>query len=167
MPICWLIFQHMGTLCSWTFKIFSLKNMQPSWTPLLFRTASQGSLSNMHLNRAKSVFSRSRAAVLLTCLLTSLIIEKSMNTMPKMAFSDHSTHMDLHPLPLPKRKTEGLHWHCPSKSGMLHPGLSLVSPVWCLFPSKSNWKVFQWTLLTPVQRSFSPSDTGISRPDVI
>ncbi|KAK4826008.1 hypothetical protein QYF61_003781 [Mycteria americana] len=46
----------MGTANSCIVKIFFLKNVQPSWTPLPFRTASQGTLSTRLLNRPKSAF---------------------------------------------------------------------------------------------------------------
>ena len=62
--------------------------------------------------------------------------------------------------------------HCPSNTVMPPSGLSLVSLVLSLFPFKSSFNLFQWALLTPVQRSFSPFETVIphlvaSRPGVM
>ncbi|KAK4817082.1 hypothetical protein QYF61_027913 [Mycteria americana] len=85
----------MGTACSCAFKISFLKNAQPSWIPLPFRTASQGTLSIRLLNRPKSALPKSKVAVLLTPLLTSLRIENSyhfMITMSKTAPNHHITH---------------------------------------------------------------------------
>jgi len=56
------------------------------------------------------------------------------------------------------RQTEG---HCPSDIGVLHTGLSLASLVLSLSPFKSSVKLFQWALLTPVQRCLSPCETGV------
>ncbi|KAK4826909.1 hypothetical protein QYF61_012501 [Mycteria americana] len=89
------IFRHMGTACSCTFKISFLKNVQHSWTPLPFRTASQGTLPTRLLNRPKSALQKSKAELLLTPLLTSLRIENSYHfliAMPKTASNHHITH---------------------------------------------------------------------------
>ena len=61
----------MGTVCSCVFKTSSLKNVQPSWTTLPFRTFSQGTLSTSILNRPKSALWKSMVLVSLTPLLTS------------------------------------------------------------------------------------------------
>ncbi|GAB0203293.1 mitochondrial enolase superfamily member 1 [Grus japonensis] len=72
------VFWHIGTACFCAFKISFLKNAQPSWTTLPFRTASQGTLSTRPLNRPKSALYKSKVAVLLTPLLTSLRIKNSI-----------------------------------------------------------------------------------------
>ncbi|KAF1498097.1 Phosphatidylinositol 3-kinase regulatory subunit alpha, partial [Eudyptula minor] len=69
--------RHMGTACSCAFKTSFLKIVQPSWTPLPFRTVSQGTLSTSALNRPKSALRKSMVAVLLAPLLTSPRIENS------------------------------------------------------------------------------------------
>ncbi|OPJ81602.1 hypothetical protein AV530_010012 [Patagioenas fasciata monilis] len=57
---CQLVFQHTGTDFSRASKISFLKNNQPSCTPLLFRTASQGTRPTSLLNRSKSVLQKSK-----------------------------------------------------------------------------------------------------------
>jgi len=74
---CQLVFQHMGMACG--FKISLLNNVQPSWTSLPLRTASQGTLSTSLLNRSKSALWKSKVAVLLTPLLTSPRIKNSVH----------------------------------------------------------------------------------------
>lgn len=48
-----LIFWHLGMACFSAFKISILNHVQPFWTPLPFRTASQGSFSTSIINRPK------------------------------------------------------------------------------------------------------------------
>lgn len=74
---CWLIFWHRGTACSCAFKTFFLRNNQPSWTPLHFRTDSQGIFPTSVLNSSKSTLRIIKVAVLLNPLLTSLRILNS------------------------------------------------------------------------------------------
>lgn len=50
--------------------------------------------------------------------------------------------------------------HHPSNIIVLPPGLSLARLVLSHFPFKSTSKLFQWVLLTPVQRLFSQFETG-------
>ncbi|KAK4810060.1 hypothetical protein QYF61_007224 [Mycteria americana] len=85
----------MGTACSCAFKASFLKNVQPSWTPLPFRTVSQRTLSTSVLNRPKSALQKSMVVVLLTPLLTLPRIENSdpiMVTKPKTASNHHISH---------------------------------------------------------------------------
>ncbi|KAK4825640.1 hypothetical protein QYF61_001425 [Mycteria americana] len=51
---------HVLMACSCVFKISFLKNVQPSWTPLPFKTACQGTLSASLLNRPKSALWNSK-----------------------------------------------------------------------------------------------------------
>ncbi|KAK4830892.1 hypothetical protein QYF61_013821 [Mycteria americana] len=80
--------------CSCTFKISFFKDVQPSWTPLPVRAASQGTLSTSLLNRPKSALLKSEVAVLLTPLLTSPRIESYhfVIAVPKTASNHHITH---------------------------------------------------------------------------
>ena len=55
--------QHTGTACSCAFKTSFLRSIQPSWTPLPFRTDSQGTLPTSVLNSLKSALRKSRVAV--------------------------------------------------------------------------------------------------------
>ncbi|KAK4808475.1 hypothetical protein QYF61_005792 [Mycteria americana] len=55
-----LVFRHLGTACSCAFRTSSLKNVQPSWTPLPFRAASQGTLLTSLLNRPKTALRKSK-----------------------------------------------------------------------------------------------------------
>ncbi|KAK4830462.1 hypothetical protein QYF61_011186, partial [Mycteria americana] len=55
-----LVFRHLGTARSCAFRTSSLKNVQPSWTPLPIRAASQGTLSTSLLNRLKSALRKSK-----------------------------------------------------------------------------------------------------------
>ncbi|KAK4827170.1 LOW QUALITY PROTEIN: hypothetical protein QYF61_015132 [Mycteria americana] len=54
-----LVFRHLETARSCAFRTSSLKNVQPSWTPLPIRAASQGTLSTSLLNRLKSALRKS------------------------------------------------------------------------------------------------------------
>ncbi|KAK4821777.1 hypothetical protein QYF61_000838 [Mycteria americana] len=67
-----LVFRHLGTARSCAFRTSSLKNVQPSWTPLPIRAASQGTLSTSLLNRLKSALRKSKVAVLPTPLASVL-----------------------------------------------------------------------------------------------
>ncbi|KAK4821246.1 hypothetical protein QYF61_016545 [Mycteria americana] len=90
-----LVFRHLGTARSCAFRTSSLKNVQPSWTPLPFRAASQGTLSTSLLNRPKSALRKSKVAVLLTPLAASPHIKNSYHfviTLPKTASNHHMAH---------------------------------------------------------------------------
>lgn len=63
---------HHGMACSYTFKISFLKQVHPSWTPLPFRTPSQGILPNSLLNRPESVLWNSKVPGMLSTLLYSV-----------------------------------------------------------------------------------------------
>ncbi|KAK4815509.1 LOW QUALITY PROTEIN: hypothetical protein QYF61_003067, partial [Mycteria americana] len=71
LPPRWLVCRHLGTAHSCAFRTSSLKNVQPSWTPLPFRAASQGTLSTSLLKRPKSALRKSKVPVLLTPLAAS------------------------------------------------------------------------------------------------
>ncbi|KAK4807061.1 hypothetical protein QYF61_018402 [Mycteria americana] len=75
-----LVFRHLGTACSCAFRTSSLKNVQPSWTPLPIRAASQGTLSTSLLNRPKSALRKSKK-------LYHFVI-----TLPKTASNHHIAH---------------------------------------------------------------------------
>ncbi|KAK4816686.1 hypothetical protein QYF61_019922 [Mycteria americana] len=55
-----LVFRHLGTARSCAFRTSSLKNVQPSCTPVPIRAASQGTLSTSLLNRPKSALRKSK-----------------------------------------------------------------------------------------------------------
>lgn len=71
------VFWHMGMACSHAFNI-SLKNAQPSWIPLPFRNASQGTLSISLLNRLSLPFRSPRCQFCWPHLLASLWMEHSI-----------------------------------------------------------------------------------------
>lgn len=68
-----LIFQHKAWPAPVPFRTSFLNNVQSSWAPLPFRNASKRTLLSSLLNRPRSVLHKSRAAILLTSLLTSRI----------------------------------------------------------------------------------------------
>ncbi|KAK4819534.1 hypothetical protein QYF61_006027 [Mycteria americana] len=88
------VLRHMGTACSCAFKISFLKNAQPSWTPLPFRTVSQGTLSTSVLNRSKSTLKKSMVVVLLPppYFTTNRELYHIMAAKPKMASNHHTSH---------------------------------------------------------------------------
>ena len=73
-PILW----HMGTGCSCAFKNSFLENAQTSCTPVYLRTDPQGTLPTNFLSSSKSALQKSKAAILLTTILTSLRNENSI-----------------------------------------------------------------------------------------
>ena len=60
-----LILWHRKITCSCAFKTSFLRSSQPSWTPLPFRTESQGTLPTNVLNSSKSALQKSKVPVLL------------------------------------------------------------------------------------------------------
>lgn len=88
---CWLIFQHMVTSCSCTFKISFFKNVQPS--PALLECLPRGSVNQAPEQARLSALWKSSVEVLLTPLLTSPRIKNypCMITLPRMLSDHHIT----------------------------------------------------------------------------
>ncbi|KAK4819036.1 hypothetical protein QYF61_024401 [Mycteria americana] len=90
-----LVFRHLGTARSCAFRTSSLKNVQPSWTPLPVRAASQGTLSTSLLNRLKSALWKSKVAVSADPPHRFTTYQKLCHfviTLPKTASSHHIAH---------------------------------------------------------------------------
>ncbi|KAK4818987.1 hypothetical protein QYF61_022818 [Mycteria americana] len=101
-------------LHSCAFKISFLKNVQPSWTPLPFRTASQGTVSTSLLKRPKSALRKSKVVV------------ESDKVSPQPPLLQ--TKLSLFPQPLLIRLVlQTLHQlRCPSLDTLQHLNVSLV-----------------------------------------
>lgn len=88
----WFNFRHIGTACSCTLNISSLKKVQLSWTPLPFRATSHGTPLTMSLNRPKSTLWKAKFSWQPSLLIKDQTLHHSVISMPKAAPNHYTTH---------------------------------------------------------------------------